>query len=305
LEVQIKVKHLENMANGQKMSSRILKFLISLGYIVCILFKRALLRLLGRTPSASCIVLYYHSIAPEQRNAFAQQMDVVLRLTRPIDGEHVPSLEAGERYSVTTFDDGFEDVIENAVPELVNRGIHAIVFVTVDGLGKTAYWWPINTPERSRRIATAEQIQQMPREWISCGAHTLTHPRLSTVDEARAKHEICESRRQLESLLGYTIGSFSFPFGDYDENVVRWCREAGYERAFTTQHKKAFEDPQAFLVGRVKVEPTDWRLEFRLKLLGGYVWLPWAIALKRRLLRRSNETSARQLGSQQSNNQAA
>ena len=293
------------MANSQKMPSRILKFLISLGYFACVLFQRALLRVIGRTPSATCIVLYYHSIAPEYRGAFAQQMDVVLRLTRPIDGERVPTLVAGERYSVITFDDGFEDVIENAVPELVSRGIHAIVFVTVDGLGKTAYWWSAMSSERSRRIATAEQIQQMPREWISCGAHTMTHPRLSTVDESRAKHEICESRRQLESLLGKKIGSFSFPFGDFDANAVRWCREAGYERVFTTQHTKAFEDPLAFMVGRVKVEPTDWSMEFRLKLLGGYVWLPWAIALKRRLFGRSNVTRSRQLRSQQSNNQVA
>jgi len=261
------------------------------------------MRLLGRTPYTSCIVLYYHSIAPEQRDAFAQQMDIVLRLTKPIDGEHVPTLAAGEHYSVITFDDGFEDVVENAVPELVSRKIHAIVFVTVDGLGKTAYWWPADAPERSRRIATAEQIQQMPREWIRCGAHTMTHPRLSSVDEAQAKHEICESRRQLESLLEYRIGSFSFPFGDFDENVVRWCREGGYERVFTTQHTKAFDDPQAFMIGRVKVEPTDWRMEFRLKLLGGYVWLPWAIALKRRLLGRFNVAGARHLGSQQSTNQ--
>jgi peptidoglycan/xylan/chitin deacetylase (PgdA/CDA1 family) len=293
------------MANSQKLPSRVLKFLISLGYFAGVLFRRALLRVLGRTPSATCIVLYYHSIAQEHRNAFAQQMDIVLRLTKPIDGEHLSTLAAGKRYSVITFDDGFEDVIENAVPELVSRGIHAIIFVTVDGLGKTAYWWPATSPERSRKIATSEQLQHVPREWISCGAHTMTHPRLSSVDESQAIHEIYESRRQLESILGYKISSFSFPFGDFDENVVNRCREAGYERVFTTQHKKAFDDPKAFLVGRVKAEPTDWSMEFRLKLLGGYIWLSRAIALKRRLFGNSIAAGTRPLGTKQSKDQAA
>jgi hypothetical protein len=41
--------------------------------------------------------------------------------------------------------------------------------------------------------------------------------------------------------------------------------------------------PGEFVLGRISVEPTDWALEFRLKLLGAYRWLPQAIALKRKL----------------------
>jgi peptidoglycan/xylan/chitin deacetylase (PgdA/CDA1 family) len=131
----------------------------------------------------------------------------------------------------------------------------------------------------------------------------MTHPRLSSLAEADARYEILEPRNRLESLLGCEIRSLSFPYGDFNDNVVRWSREAGYERAFTTQHQKAFEHPKPFLVGRVKAEPTDWRLEFRLKLLGGYVWLPYAIALKRRLLANSVVSRIR-LGSPVAKNSA-
>jgi len=37
-------------------------------------------------------------------------------------------------------------------------------------------------------------------------------------------------------------------------------------------------------VGRVRVDPTDSPIEFRLKLLGAYRWLPLAFSWKRRLL---------------------
>jgi peptidoglycan/xylan/chitin deacetylase (PgdA/CDA1 family) len=240
--------------------------------------------MLGRSPSAICIVLYYHSIAAAHRASFAKQMDLVARLTKPISTAQVPMLLPGRRYCAITFDDGFEDAVENAVPELVKRKLPATFFMTADVLGQAAGWWPESDPERTRRIATAEQVQRLPSKWITVGAHTMTHPRLSTLNEKDARREILEPRRRLESLLGRTIDSFSFPYGDFNESLVRWCRESGYRRVFTTQHKKAFEHPEEFVVGRVKVEPTDWALEFRFKLLGGYLWVPRAVAFKRRLV---------------------
>jgi peptidoglycan/xylan/chitin deacetylase (PgdA/CDA1 family) len=263
--------------------SRIAKLLISLVYAACMSFRRGLLRLLGRTPRATCVVLYYHSIPAERREAFAAQMEMLARLTTPVDLQGTPRLQPGRRYSAVTFDDGFEDAIQNAVPELLSRKIHSLFFVTSGFLGKPASWWPERDPESSRRIATAEAFQQLPSELVGIGAHTLTHPHLPTLDEETARREIVESRRALESLLRRAVETFSFPYGDFNEQVVSWCREAGYKRLFSTQHRNAFERSEEFVVGRVKAEPTDWKLEFQLKLAGGYLWLPRAIAWKRKL----------------------
>jgi peptidoglycan/xylan/chitin deacetylase (PgdA/CDA1 family) len=265
------------------MPSRVLKLLLSLAYFAGVQLRRGLLRLGGRFPAPTCIVLYYHSIAPADRLAFARQMDAVQRLTLPIDGEGPAELLPGKYYSFITFDDAFEDAIEQAVPELVRRRIPALIFVTVDFLGKPASWWPASAPEAARKIATAEQVRALPRQWIKVGAHTLTHPRLSAIGESEARREIAEPRRWLESLVGYEVKSLSFPYGDFDEEVLRWSREAGYRHAFTTQHQNAFAGAESFLVGRVKAEPGDWPVEFWLKLRGGYLWLPQAIALKRRV----------------------
>src|SRR5207245_1160814 len=77
---------------------------------------------------------------------------------------------------------------------------------------------------------------------------------------------------------------FSFPHGSFNAKLVEWCREAGYERVFTILPTLAFSDPREFVTGRVSVEPTDWPLEFRLKLLGAYRWLPFGFGLKRKIL---------------------
>jgi peptidoglycan/xylan/chitin deacetylase (PgdA/CDA1 family) len=265
-------------------ASRIIKLLISTGFYAYTLVRRLFLLMLGRAPDASCIILYYHSIPLDYRHEFAKQMDMVAQLTEPINLDAVPRLRSGKRYSAITFDDGFEDALENAVPELVKRNIPATFFVTVDVLGGLAAWWPEAAPERNRRIATARQLKRLPVGLISIGTHTLTHPRLSLLNEADARREIGEPRRRLEALLGRTIKSFSFPYGEFTEDVVRWSGECGYERVFTTQHKKAFAKAGQFVVGRVKAEPIDWHWEFRLKLLGGYLWLPFASATKHAVL---------------------
>jgi hypothetical protein len=59
---------------------------------------------------------------------------------------------------------------------------------------------------------------------------------------------------------------------------------------FTALPQWKISNASEFVTGRVRVDPTDWRLEFRLKLLGAYRWLPMAVEMKRRILRKHAET---------------
>ena len=232
------------------------------------------------------MILYYHSIPGEYRERFTNQLDKLLHLTRPIPINTVPPLIPGIRYSAITFDDAFKNIVDNALPELIRKNIPATIFVTTGVLGEHATWWPGDARERHERIATAEDIRQLPKELISVGSHTLSHPKLPSLSQAEAKRELCESRRKLESLLGYPITTFSFPWGAFNRNLVECCREAGYTRVFTTLPFTAFRDPEEFVSGRVAADPTDWPLEFHLKLVGAYRWLPLAFSVKRFILAR-------------------
>ena len=223
------------------------------------------LRLAGKPVPGRCVVLYYHSV--EDRARFARQMEMAARLTHPISIENPPALSAGRRYSAITFDDGFQNVVENALPELVKRGIPAAVFVTTGLLGRLATWWPTSKPEHKQPLATEDELRLLAANGIGIGAHTVTHPWLTRVEETEARREIAEPATTLRNLLGSEVGTFSFPYGDFNPKAVAWCREAGYSRVFTSEHRYAFQHPGDFVNGRVKVEPSDWELEFRLKLL--------------------------------------
>jgi peptidoglycan/xylan/chitin deacetylase (PgdA/CDA1 family) len=247
-------------------------------------------RLLGKKPHPSWTTLYYHSIASEQRSHFAKQLDLLLRFTIPVSVTDCCSTTTGaKRYSSITFDDAFETVIDNAIPELTKRRIPATIFVTSKVLGQPASWWPENAPEARHRIMSAEQVRGLPTDLISIGSHTLTHPMLTSLSEREARRELSVSKAELEELLGRKIPLFSFPFSAFNEQLVDWCREVGYDHIFAGQTvpSNAIANQRSVLRGRIGVEPSDWTLEFCLKALGAYRWLPYAVSLKRIVLSNS------------------
>jgi len=112
---------------------------------------------------------------------------------------------------------------------------------------------------------------------------------LTSLSEREARRELSVSKAELEELLGRKIPLFSFPFSAFNEQLVDWCREVGYDHIFAGQTvpSNAIANQRSVLRGRIGVEPSDWTLEFCLKALGAYRWLPYAVSLKRIVLSNS------------------
>jgi len=279
--------------------TRILKLGISLGVHTAAGVGEFLNRLTGRAARNSCVVVYYHSVNAAERIRFAKQMDQLLSYAKPIAANEITTLQPGTRHVAVTFDDGFKNFYECALPELVKRGIPATMFVITDVIGKT-----FGPEGYAQEVMSLEQIRALPESLVTIGSHTLTHPLLPSINLDQAKREIALSRAKLEEQLHRRIVLFSFPYGGFNQQLVEICREAGYQRIFSTLPYFAFKEPREFVTGRVRIDPTDWPLEFRLKLAGAYRWLPWAFELKRKifgnafaqsLLGRKREHAARAL----------
>jgi len=270
--------------------SRLAKVTISLGFFGATSLWHVLRRLWTGTTPTACVVLYYHAVAREYREQFARQMDILLRCTRPVRADLKSPLAAGQCYSAITFDDGYRSVKENALPELQERRIHSTIFVVSSALGRRPPWLDGNTNGYSMQdeLMTPEELWTLPSDLVSIGSHTITHPHLPALSEEDAKRELEGSRKALETTLQREVRLFSFPYGAFNTRLVNCCREAGYERVFTISPTMAFSDPQEYVTGRVLADPTDWDLEFRLKVLGAYRWLPHAIEWKHRILTRLN-----------------
>jgi peptidoglycan/xylan/chitin deacetylase (PgdA/CDA1 family) len=125
--------------------------------------------------------------------------------------------------------------------------------------------------EAWRAMALDELRRLAESRWVTIGAHTVTHTPLSSQPVAAQQEEITESRRQLESWLGRKITVFSYPFGargDYTQETVRLCREAGFVRAAANFPGQAHRWTDPFQVPRQLVR--NWPAALFSEKLRGY-----------------------------------
>ncbi|MBV9483878.1 MAG: polysaccharide deacetylase family protein [Acidobacteria bacterium] len=246
-------------------------------------------RAMGERVPSRCVVLLYHGMPKEVTGRFAKQLDILGQGATPVAADcRVPLQPLGD-YVAVTFDDGLISFVDNALPELQRRRIPVTLFVVVGRLGAvpawTRYssettWTSASSVPTGERMLTAEELKRLKGK-VLIGSHSLTHARLADLDADKLEEEVEGSRRQLERIMGEDVTLFSFPYGAFSQEVLNHCH--GYRRVFTIEPTLAFSDPEEFVSGRVAVDPTDWSLEFWLKLKGCYRWLPYAVAAKRKL----------------------
>jgi len=228
-------------------------------------------------------VLTYHGVKDYERTAFELQMRQLPRYGKPVPVDtNTEEMETGNNIAVT-FDDGYANLVENALPSLKEEGIPATIFITAGHLGRNAEWAAMETSNRQELILNEDQVRAVWRSGINIGSHGLTHRDLSILDDESAYLELIESRRKLENCLGRPIDLFAFPFGAYDDRVVQMAVRAGYRLVFRNIPSPDSIKTTDILRGRISIEPTDWSLEYRLKMAGAYEWLYYMIPIKTKI----------------------
>ncbi len=133
------------------------------------------------------------------------------------------------RNVVITFDDGFSDIYDHALPVLSARHIPAVVFATTD---RQSSDWPGR--HRPYPLLTRSQLREMTESGIDIGSHSRTHARLTECSSDDLWNEVDGSKKILEDMLGREIRHFCYPYGTFDERTVAAVRKAGYQTACTT-----------------------------------------------------------------------
>jgi len=230
----------------------------------------------------TCVVLFYHAVPVDQRSKFARQMDILSRWARPVRCDIRKPLDKGCHHAAIVFHDAFVSVCENALPELAQRRIPSTLFVPTGYVGRFAGWMMDDgCLDSTEVVVDVDRLKSFDNELVSIGSHGVTHTDFSILSEDEARSELRKSKLELEAIIGRPVRLFAFPYGEFGEALVEWCKEAGYQRVFTILPKLAFSDPKEYVTGSYDVSPSDWSLEFKLKLLGAYRWLPPVYALKR------------------------
>jgi len=260
---------------------RIIKIIISLSYCVIHQIPLAVLKVFNRKFPGTFVVLYYHEIKSIHKDNFSRQMAMLSKYSRPVRADSI-SFTAGEHRVAVTFDDAFQSVIENGFEAISNHKIPITIFVPTDYLGKQPGWEMNGDNEIIKEIVmTGEQIVKLPSELIMLGSHTCTHPELTGLVTEEIEKELRTSKDDLERLLGKEINLLAFPHGKFNSVVVSIALNAGYKYVYTIMPQFPKQNPESAIIGRTPVNPSDWDIEFRLKLSGYYCWLSLPGHIKR------------------------
>ncbi|MDT0310005.1 polysaccharide deacetylase family protein [Streptomyces sp. DSM 44917] len=186
-------------------------------------------------------VLMYHSVAYTSPDPYRitvtpdrlhQQLTWLRRrgLRGVSVGELLRARAAGRaaRLVGLTFDDGYRDFVETAVPLLRAHGCTATVFA-LPGLLHRSNSWDADGPRK--RLLNAEGIRAAAEAGMEVGSHGMTHASLRRADPGTLRREVAESRARLEEITGAPVHGFCYPYGDVDLTAAEAVREAGYHYA--------------------------------------------------------------------------
>ena len=142
-----------------------------------------------------------------------------------------------------TFDDGYSDAFTYALPELKNRDMKATFFINPWYIGKKAKGYPYLTEADLKSLA-AEPL-------VSIGSHTTKQLHLDKIPLEQVTSELEESKAYLEEITGKPIRALSYPFGDYNAEVIFATQSTGYEVAFAVQDRGLFDQPARYSIPRI------------------------------------------------------
>jgi peptidoglycan/xylan/chitin deacetylase (PgdA/CDA1 family) len=295
--------------------------------------------------TATLSILIYHRVLarpdplfPGEVDAalFERQLRLVKRFYAPLPlSEAVQRLQDGSlpaRAACITFDDGYADNAQVALPLLQHHGLHATFFIATDYLDGGQMWndtvieavrqapgpqldlrehglgcLPVaSLAQRQAAIAallgqlkylpfdrrqqlalqirrqagatagppamlSTAQLHQLQAAGMGLGAHTASHPILSTLPDQAAQRDIAEGKRQLESVIQAPVTLFAYPNGkagrDYGAPHVAMVRSLGFQAAVATDWGVARPGAELDLLQLPRFTPWDrGRLAFLWRL---------------------------------------
>lgn len=145
-----------------------------------------------------------------------------------------------------TFDDGYADVFENAVPILLKHGLVGSFGIITQFAGNPDY-------------ASWQQIADAREKGMEIVSHSQHHIDFTDPRYSRSQKlaELQNSRQDLKEHLGIDTDIFIYPFGHFDQTAEDLAEEAGYKIAFTTKYGLVSSDTDNLKEPRVRVHGRE------------------------------------------------
>jgi peptidoglycan/xylan/chitin deacetylase (PgdA/CDA1 family) len=172
-----------------------------------------------------------------------------------------------------TFDDGYRDTLENALPVLREHGVTGVIFVPVAYMeDEMPLPHELHLVERGIRNPTLDWalMRELDAGGVRVESHGIAHRPLAEVSLDEAVREIAVSKLILEERLERPVRAYAYVKGSkahFQPVHVSLAQQAGYEVAFTSVSGSNTATTDPLRLRRYNVEPYSERT-FELVLEG-------------------------------------
>jgi peptidoglycan/xylan/chitin deacetylase (PgdA/CDA1 family) len=212
-------------------------------------------------------ILMYHRIARDGAAAMARYrthpdlLDAQLGLLRELGFYSVTAEEwrtamSGERKLtgrpiLLTFDDGYADLFDEAVPLLEKHGFGATFYIVADLVGGSNEW----DHDLGERLPLMDWdgVRDLARRGFEIGSHSTRHRPLPTLAPGEMVRDLARSKRVLEERLERPVDDVSYPYGLYDVAVEKYAGACGYTYGVTTEGRRAIWGDHLLELPRLEV----------------------------------------------------
>jgi len=213
-------------------------------------------------------ILVYHRFGPVAANDMTVTTPVFQSQMKQLVDERYPviSLQRLVAYllgrgaappacsMVITADDGHRSIYTDMAPVVEKYGLPVTLFIYPSAVSNAA--WALTWEQLKELKATGRFDVQ---------SHTFWHPNFQrereglepTAYERFVNFQLMHSKTILEQRLGSRVDMLAWPFGIYDDGLMKQARQAGYIAGFTLKRQPATRHDQLMALPRFLITNSD------------------------------------------------
>lgn len=240
-------------------------------------------------------ILMYHRVSVQgeydQLNVDPENFDAQIKwLSEHRDVKPLPEVineiregKAHKNTVAVTFDDGYLDNLENALPILEKYNVPATIYVTSDFASQKLSHYRYRSEKKRLHLNWQEIHKLSEHRLIHIGSHTVTHPMLSELDDDHVAAEIKDSKSDIERNISVNVADFCYPSGNYTEREKALVESNGYASAVTVKPGANNGTSDLFALKRTEITDRDTVVVLKQKLDGAFDIFHWLLDIRREM----------------------
>jgi peptidoglycan/xylan/chitin deacetylase (PgdA/CDA1 family) len=227
-------------------------------------------------------ILVFHGVTPHSPEdgvtitpqRFGSILDLLLRSYRVVSLDNIAeTVKSGRAFSgdevAITFDDGYHNNYEFAVPLLLERNLPASFFLTAGFVNtRDRFWWDVEKGQYENAMTWA-QAREIAELGFSIGCHTWSHPDLGTEPIGSSDREIREAREEIAERTGTRVQHFAYPYGGRANVTEEWIdknKEEGFDTCSAAANGHVTRSSDLFRLERLGAAPQRSLEELQIDL---------------------------------------